>query len=378
MCGHVGIAGDLAHKDEATMKRLLMFDYFRGPDSTGFAGIKKDGTTKISKVPSHPVDLFDMKSFGTACTGFNSTVFLGHNRAATRGVINTSNAHPYQFGDIIGAHNGTLDMSSYRALEQAVGEEYPTDSMAIFAAIDKLGIEETAPLLQGAWSLVWYDGKDKSLNFLRNKERPMWFGWGEGFDRLYWASEWPTIDASVRMSPTDIKMYTEDKTGHKYWPTELDAWYQFDLEELRKKKEEMPVPIVKTLKGKEPKPAVTHSCGVDPFQRATGQTAGSTTTSTTSLGATRATSANPPGKTQKEPLTIVLEGSPESPLAGFIDKAKFDVLAKYGCSWCGATVEYGDAGVAIFEKDEAVLCSSCVGGDGESSRIVSPRVEVLV
>src|SRR3546814_15939897 len=44
MCGHVGIAGKMELKDEALMRRLLVFDYFRGPDSTGFAALRKDGT----------------------------------------------------------------------------------------------------------------------------------------------------------------------------------------------------------------------------------------------------------------------------------------------------------------------------------------------
>src|SRR3546814_6662079 len=63
MCGHVGIAGKMELKDEALMRRLLVFDYFRGPDSTGFAALRKDGTHRLAKIASNPLNLFDMKRF---------------------------------------------------------------------------------------------------------------------------------------------------------------------------------------------------------------------------------------------------------------------------------------------------------------------------
>jgi hypothetical protein len=52
MCGHVGVAGDLALKDEALMKRLLIFDYLRGPDSTGLAAIETTATPASPRLPA--------------------------------------------------------------------------------------------------------------------------------------------------------------------------------------------------------------------------------------------------------------------------------------------------------------------------------------
>jgi glucosamine 6-phosphate synthetase-like amidotransferase/phosphosugar isomerase protein len=118
MCGLVGIAGKLTVKDEATMKRLFLLDFFRGPDSTGLAAVRGDGNIHVSKLASHPIDLFDSARFKTALSGYNSKIFLGHNRYATKGKVNANNAHPYHYGDIVGAHNGTLSISSWRALEK--------------------------------------------------------------------------------------------------------------------------------------------------------------------------------------------------------------------------------------------------------------------
>ena len=126
MCGLVGIAGNLEYKDEATMKRMLILDYFRGTDSTGFAAVKvKEDEVLMTKIASHPIDLFDMGAFKKALNGNTSKVFLGHNRAATVGKVNAVNAHPFQVGDILGVHNGTLDKDSWKRLDETLG--YDTD-----------------------------------------------------------------------------------------------------------------------------------------------------------------------------------------------------------------------------------------------------------
>jgi glucosamine 6-phosphate synthetase-like amidotransferase/phosphosugar isomerase protein len=63
MCGLVGIAGQMTAKDDAVIKRLLMYDYFRGPDSTGMAAIRGNGDVYLAKLASDPVTLFDTGKF---------------------------------------------------------------------------------------------------------------------------------------------------------------------------------------------------------------------------------------------------------------------------------------------------------------------------
>lgn len=386
MCGHVGIAGKLEHKDEAVMKKLLVFDYFRGPDSTGFAAMRsfppngpKDW--KLAKVASNPIDLFDMKKFTDALNGHNSTVFLGHNRLATKGVINTYNAHPYVFdkadgtGVIVCAHNGTLDMSSWKALEDAIGEKFEVDSMAIAAAIAKLGIDAVVPLLQGAWALVWFDTGDNTLNFIRNKERPFWYAYNEKFDKLFWASEWPTIHAAINLSANPDKLYEKD--NFRFWAAKEDWHYKFDLDKLKAGATVRPKPRVKELKGKEPAPASTYTCGVDPFQRGNrvwkdGKWSEAGTTSTTTAhgsgGTSSSSSVGQAGTGGSNVSVLHIKGSKTQPFGEFLTKEEFDKIAKYGCSWCQADVEYEEPGVQVFVNQDMVLCPACAD-ETDTSRI---------
>lgn len=348
MCGHVGVAGKLEFKDEGTAKRLLLFDYFRGPDSTGFAAISdKADRASIVKMASHPVDLFDSKRFVSALSGWNSSVFLGHNRLATKGAVNGVNAHPFHFGDIIGAHNGTLTQSSWDSLNALIGEKTDVDSQAIFMAIDKVGIEEVAPLLQGAWALVWFDMAAKTLNFLKNKERPLWYAYDKEFKRVFWASEWPAMDAAIAMSTQGYEIYHNDE-GHRFFAFKDNWLYTYDIEELRAGYKTKPQPRIAELKGKEVASVVHtyHGSGTAPFQRTT--TNGSTTGCTTK---------------PKKPKVVNLMGTPDNPFDGVVSEARLKELANYGCSWCSATIDFAEPGVTIFETQDSILCPTCSGHD---------------
>lgn len=381
MCGHVGIAGKLEFKDEATVKRLLIYDYFRGPDSTGLAVINKDGNEgKIVKIASHPLDLFDMTKFKAVLSGYQSSVFMGHNRAATKGVVNGINAHPFEFDHIIGAHNGTLSATTFAKLNHKLGEKYEVDSQAIFACIAKFGIAETVAMFQesvegkqcpDAWALVWFDLKENTLNFLRNKERPFWYAYTKEFDRMFWASEWPMIDAAVKLSVQGYDLYQDPEKGYRFWQTPEDMHFKIDIEELRAGGTEKPKPIAGELKGKAPAPVVTTAAtGTSPFGRQNSGTSGSGSGKTLSMTTSRGTL-----HTSTADTFVHLFGNKTAPFAGFITAEKFAEIAKYGCSWCGTDVDFEDVGVSVFERDGTVLCPSCGVGDKGHSRVYTSDLE---
>lgn len=370
-CGLVGIAGKLEYKDEAMMKRLLVFDYFRGPDSTGLASIRNNGDVKIAKGAVGPLDLFDTKKFQETNSGHSSIAFIGHNRLATKGGVNNINAHPFQYGHIVGAHNGTLDQSSWTALEDAIGEKHSVDSMAVIHAIEKLGIEETVKLLQGAWALTWYDLEAKTINLLRNDQRPLWMAYSKKFDRLFWASEHKILDLalSTAIKSQEYEMYVEVDTNYQYWAVPVDKWYSFDIEGLRSGGDDLPKPKVKPLKGKEPAPAVSYTCGTSNFpKRPPIRTSTPTSTQTPSFRGTAGTTNQP----KRDCLNI--EGSDTAPFGGYLTREQFDTLAKYGCSWCAATVEFDEPGVTVYESQGAVLCPSCSVADG-TTRLYVPDLD---
>lgn len=371
MCGHVGIAGKLEWKDEATLKRLLVFDFFRGPDSTGLAAVRNNGEVKISKIASHPLDLFDMKKFQDALSGHQSSVFIGHNRAATRGVVNTVNAHPYQYDHIVGAHNGTLDKSSWVKLEEIIGEKTDVDSQAIFMAFAKVGVEETLKHLQGAWALVWYDMEKKTLNFLRNKERPFWYAYSKEFNKVLWASEYPMIRAAVDLSTQPYDLYTTEE-GHSFWATMENWWYVFDLEELKAGATVRPKPRVKELKGKEA-PVSTYVAGGNPFGRVGPH--GTPTTSTTTSPSTSSNAGSETGDDMKGAV-FQISGNNHKPFGPFLTESEFNKSFNGGCSWCGNVIDFDEPGLTVYVEQDKVLCPSCTGNTGSKGKIPTTRIYI--
>ena len=378
MCGLVGIAGDLAFKDEMTMKRLLLLDFWRGPDSTGLASIRNNGDVKLSKIAGNPLELFDMQRFKDALSGSNSTAFIGHNRAATRGVVSTYNAHPYQFDHIVGAHNGTLDYHAVQDLEKAIGERFPVDSMAIFAGIAKLGLNETISMLQGAWALTWVDLKQNTLNFLRNKERPLFFAHDKDFKRVFWASQWEFIAHATKESG-QYELFT-DKEGYSFFTCEENVHYCFDLEQLRKGGSERPKAKARKIEGKAPAPVapISQNNGPRPFtRRETPQNTGGGGSNTPTNGATQMTTmgSSPSDNPVARRRTVIeVEGDENNPLAGFILRPKFDIIAKDGCKYCECPVNWGDPGIVIYEKDDILLCADCGSG---GSKLAPSRIHIL-
>jgi hypothetical protein len=390
MCGIVGIAGDLAYKDEATMKRLLVLDVFRGVDSTGLAAVRTGGEVKIGKLASHPFDLFDVPKFKDALNGNASRAFIGHNRAATKGVVNTYNAHPFQFDHITGVHNGTLHHTSHKALEDALGEKFNVDSQAIFAAISKLGVKEAFKLIEGAWSIVYHNAMDGSINFLRNKERPMWYAYTKDFKRLIWASEWPMIEAAMRMGQ-GYEVFKEDKTGYQFFSTQEDLHYSWELQKLKDGSTARPKPVVFELKGKEPAPvSYVSTGGHDPFQRTTttnmngggqntSRNAQGNITQLPMLGTTTNSPGTTPSKNDNSPPSeriVHLLGDATRPFAGLITPESFASMSKHGCGFCKKQVSIHDQGITIYERDDLVLCTECTPSSATRNTRIYTKIDL--
>lgn len=202
MCGIVGMVGDVTIADSLLIRNLLLLDQVRGIDSTGVAQIPfgKDVQPIVEKELGGPTNLWDYGDSQLFTTSGRlkrvGRGFIGHNRAATVGAVDKKSAHPFTFGNITGVHNGTL--SEYSDIKH--GETFDVDSQYLINSIDKVGIKETWSNFYGAATVVWWDNKEQTLNFIRNLQRPMElveFKRGRG---LAFASEDWMLTQALRMA----------------------------------------------------------------------------------------------------------------------------------------------------------------------------------
>jgi hypothetical protein len=187
MCGIVGVAGgDIGKVENAVFQDLLQVDVIRGPHSTGIAAVHKAGGSQVFKRALLPPDLFSMKGCKDVFNDYGKNIALiGHNRWATMGKINALNAHPFEFDTLVGCHNGTL-RNKHKLVDHL---NFETDSEALFHNFEKRGVEETIKEVDGAFALVWATHNDRTLHFLRNDDRPLWYTFSKDNESFFWASE---------------------------------------------------------------------------------------------------------------------------------------------------------------------------------------------
>lgn len=217
MCGLVGVAGNLFGGDRKAFRNLLVFDTVRGDHSTGVAAIKMSEDISLFKDIGHPYNLFETYSDdfdkGGVPTAVTAKVFLGHNRYGTMGRIIPENAHPFFHGDIVGAHNGTLEKRFLSNLDDH--DKFEVDSEALIYNIAKHG-PEIIKKVAGAYALTWYDKKQKKMFFIRNSKRPLWYARSKDKDTFYWASEPWMITYGCGKAGVAVEAPTEFETDHLY------------------------------------------------------------------------------------------------------------------------------------------------------------------
>lgn len=193
MCGIVGIMahnGTMPVGYQKIFKELLIANTLRGDDSTGVLSLVGKKKLLLYK------DIVD--GYALAQTqGYNEVVhkhtqnhrfLLGHNRAATAGSITKDEAHPFTFDKVIGVHNGTISSFGIWQNREPDMANFSVDSQKLYYLINKHGVDEVLKGIYGSYALVYYDRRTKTINFIRNRERPLIFAKGPN-NSLFWASE---------------------------------------------------------------------------------------------------------------------------------------------------------------------------------------------
>ncbi len=209
MCGIVGVAGGLGWSEDKVFRDLLFMDTLRGKHSTGIVAVQQAGRAEMFKKALPASEFMETQAFAAIMRKANYCI-IGHNRYATAGAINSLNAHPFSHGTITGVHNGTLVNQTLLP----TWSKYEVDSDNIYHAISTIGVQATVAKLHGAYALVWWDDSDKTLNFLRNEERTLYYA-EDMTGTLFWASEkGMLISALDRNDPYDYKVKSVEPNKH--------------------------------------------------------------------------------------------------------------------------------------------------------------------
>lgn len=197
MCGICGIVtGTISNTEAEVFKKLLVMSAFRGKDSTGVFAVQGDNKAVRSayiKQATNPMNFLEHndEAFDKELNTSDAKALIGHTRFATKGDVTKKNAHPFDFPNVIGVHNGTL------LINPKTKKTYETDSESLYAYMNEFGLDETLTEISqagDAYVLIWFDKKAGTLNAIRNDKRPLAFAPVSNGNTVYWASE----DATLR------------------------------------------------------------------------------------------------------------------------------------------------------------------------------------
>jgi predicted glutamine amidotransferase len=229
MCGLIGAAGTITDDVRNAFTELLLIDVVRGHHSTGVAAIKRfDNSFDVRKAPIASPIFIGTSLYQEWVQMTDTKVLIGHNRYATVGDKTVENAHPFEFPELVGAHNGTIDKWSLKKLPNYA--KFDTDSQAIYANISDTSLKETLSHLTGAWALTWFDKKNNTINLIRNKERPLFYAYSEDRKTLFWSSEsdmleWITTRHNFKLYGDGVFSCEED-LHHRWTVPEFDEVFE--------------------------------------------------------------------------------------------------------------------------------------------------------
>lgn len=241
MCGIVGIVSNNANgfstKEAGIFSDLVFLDTVRGFDSTGVFGVHNNSNLVMHKGAYHGLDFLTTKEYREFKAEMIATgkFMVGHNRAATRGTINDANAHPFVVDDkIVLVQNGTYKGNH----KHHKNTEVDTEAVAHVIA-ENADVEEALQKVNAAYALVWYNAEEKSLNLIRNSERPLYlvkyFDTGFAFASeatmlLYaFARNEIAIKDKPEMLPehTLVTLTLDGKGGYTRTDKKLDSAYKY-------------------------------------------------------------------------------------------------------------------------------------------------------
>jgi hypothetical protein len=186
----------LFHTEIDVFRQLLIADSLRGVDGTGIVKVSKTGFPTWIKLDNDPYALLstivskkkakDGDKWLSDASSECARILIGHNRAASVGLRDTTSAHPFEHKHITLVHNGRI--GNYR--DFPIDKDTTVDSDGLTQIIANVGIDNAIADIRGAYAIVYWNAEEKTLNFIRNTERPLAYFYEPTQKRLFWASEW--------------------------------------------------------------------------------------------------------------------------------------------------------------------------------------------
>lgn len=221
MCGIVGIAAHSLNKvGKNIFSDLITVSNVRGRWGAGVATLAGEKIRGAKSLYSG-CDLLDMKGFGDLMDQPNLRIILGHTRWPTKGgAEDFANVHPHFMTNITGVHNGTLDKVDGTHVKNS-----ESDSVLFYKHADSEGFKTALSRTQGAYCFVFIDHATKTLNFIRNNQRPLFIGrhlWGTESQSLIWASEREMIVFAMSRANLMGKLEIEELPTNELWSISYD------------------------------------------------------------------------------------------------------------------------------------------------------------
>ena len=156
MCGLVGFSGN-AETSIYNALHLLGDNDDRGGHSSGLYANKQ-----LYKAVGDSKNIFPILNSYT--TG---SVLIGHTRFATHGEHTVENAHPYQYGKVVGAHNGVI--KNYEEVGKKFGiKKTVVDSQMIFKLLSQENKDKHLGLFYGAKNVLYTKGDNRLYVYRRD------------------------------------------------------------------------------------------------------------------------------------------------------------------------------------------------------------------
>lgn len=209
------------------IKDMFIVNTVRGDDSTGLFQINKKMDTWMYKEPVNGAAFVTLPKAEKYLRDVDESVLtVGHNRAATAGIVSQENAHPFShtIGErtVVGVHNGTL--TDWNKIADA--KSFKVDSDWAMYKLAKEGPVDAFEYLRGAFCFVWYDDTAATtLNIARNLQRPMFFAYVKNKDQMIFSSEIGMLGWIANRNNIDIE--------NTIYEVEAGKHYKFDMDNPR-------------------------------------------------------------------------------------------------------------------------------------------------